>query len=103
MHRGRVPGRTLEEIWDSQPAAAFGVGEVRDAVVAHAAGEPQRLRASVLLLGGGDGRRRGLAGSLRGLELRVADLSCCRLTSGISPPLVGSGNAGTPWERMQVV
>ena len=29
--------------------------------------------------------------------------TCCRLTLGIAPPLVGSGNADTPWERMQSV
>jgi len=29
--------------------------------------------------------------------------TCCRLTLGIAPPLVGSGNAGTPWVRMQLL
>jgi hypothetical protein len=27
--------------------------------------------------------------------------SCCRLNLGTSPPLVGSGKLGMPWERMQ--
>src|SRR5689334_8809784 len=47
VQRGPVPRRVLDGIWDSDPAVAAGIGEVGDAVVAHAPGEPQRLRRNL--------------------------------------------------------
>ena len=82
----QVRRRVLHGMRDDDRAVAFGVGEARGAMGAHAPGEPQRLRHDVRLRGGGVGRQQGLAGSLRCRDLRTADPELTRSELGLIEP-----------------
>ena len=83
VERSQIHGRVLHGMRDSDCAIAFGVGEVRGAMGAHASGEPQRLRKILLLLAGGVGRQQGPAGMLRSPGFRHADPKLTRSELGL--------------------
>jgi hypothetical protein len=91
---GHVHGRVLHGIGDFDRAAAFRVGKVRDAALAHALGEPQRLRHDVLRgAGDGGGRQQRSTGLLGRCELRAGDPELAeserRLMRRFAAPRVG--------------
>jgi hypothetical protein len=88
---------------------AGGVGPVRHAVGAHAAGEFHRVAPRLPKFGLGrrarlvDAREQVAARGLRRLEPGTAAFELAATTSDLSnpPPGSGWGNVCTPWERMQ--